>query len=77
MQKIRRSFAAIMVSLFAVGALTFGASEVLAENAALACPYNPPAFLGECASQDECQTACVTAGGIQGSCTGGCCRCFL
>lgn len=78
MQRVKKNLARIVVSLFAIGALTFAADQALAEDAATACPYNPPVYLGECASQTECQNACVNAGGIEGRCgTDGCCRCFL
>ncbi len=66
----------LVVSLFAVGALTFGASEVLAANSATTCIYNPPHELGECSSELECDTWCDFYNG-EGDCSTGCCGCML
>lgn len=77
MRQLKRRFTRILVVLLAIGALTFAASEALAEDAATACTYNPPGFLGECASNAECQTACDAWGGELGVCGGGCCRCYF
>lgn len=78
MQLLKRSLGRLVVSLFAIVALGFAGSEAFAADVNSACPYNPPVFLGECASQQECQDACVAVGGIEGRCgADGCCRCFL
>ena len=69
--------AMIVVSLFAIGSLTFGARELLAESGATACMYAPPHQLGECSSQEQCQSACESWGGTEGDCSNGCCGCRL
>lgn len=77
METMKSRLAMLIVSVFAVGALTFGASELRAENAASQCIYNPPHELGECSSEKECQAMCVAAGGVDGDCITGCCGCVL
>lgn len=74
MQKIRSSFSILVLSLFAVGAITFGASEVFAANAATTCMINPPSELGECSTEEQCQAMCDVYGGT-GDCQTGCCGC--
>lgn len=75
MQRMKSSIAMLIVSLFAVGALTFGASELLAANAASACFINPPSELGECSTDRQCQEMCDVYNGT-GDCANGCCGCM-
>lgn len=72
----------VLVTLAAVLALGFGASEAFAENAALACPYEPSARLGECISVRDCDIRCSEQPGYvegsHGQCEAdGCCWCYL
>lgn len=76
MRKHGTRFAMLAVALFAMGALTFGATEVLAKDAKTACWYDPPNMLGECSSQTECQAMCDEYSGT-GDCRSGCCDCML
>ncbi|MHB1225164.1 MAG: hypothetical protein ACYC2G_14145 [Gemmatimonadaceae bacterium] len=79
MRQMRGTLAMVVISLFAVGALTLGARELLSQDAATVCPYSPPNVLGECVSPGQCQIDCVDAGGYQGTCSLGsnCCLCAL
>ncbi len=52
MRQMRGTLAMVVISLFAVGALTLGARELLAQDAATVCPYSPPNVLGECVSPE-------------------------
>jgi len=76
MQDIWNRLAKLGLTLFAVGALTFGASEVLAANASSQCIINPPSELGECSSEEQCDAMCRAVGGVDGDCQTGCCGCF-
>ncbi len=72
----------LVITLAAVVAIGFGASEVLAENAATACWYDPPAQLGECFNSEHCKGMCSQQPGYgDGSFSvcypDGCCSCFL
>lgn len=79
MRRMRGTLAMVVISLFAVGALTLGARELLAQDAATVCPYSPPNVLGECISPEQCQQSCLAEGGYAGSCTlsSNCCLCAL
>ncbi len=84
MERARKNFPMAIVSLFAILALIFGASEAMAKNAALACPYSPPTNLGECISEMSCDERCHqqigSDEGSLGTCMAnpdGCCTCFL
>ena len=79
MERARKNFPMALVSLFAILALIFGASEAMAKNAATACRVDPPHQLGECISATSCQQRCEIEGGQQaiGECFDGCCACFL
>ena len=58
-----------------VASMGFGAREAVAAKATAPC-YDPPTWLGECASEAECDTRCVIAGGFEGECKpNGCCAC--
>lgn len=72
----------VLMTFAAVLALGFGASEAMAENAATACMFDPPAQLGECISEANCDLRCReqpgATDGTFGTCFGGeCCSCFL
>jgi hypothetical protein len=72
----------VVASLFAAGAIVFGASEAMASNAAFACMVNPPTELGECVTPEgSCDARCKAIGGPEatGVCSGdeNCCGCFL
>ena len=68
----------VVYALLVAGSLTVGARAALARPVgARDCRYDPPAFLGACASQQDCDNACHLEGGYQGQCLGGCCRCLL
>ncbi len=81
--KTLKALPKLVITLAAVVAIGFGASEVLAEDAATACWYDPPAQLGECISEQSCDGRCAMQPGyIPGSSYGecqydGCCSCFL
>ncbi len=79
MERARKNFPMAIVSLFAILALIFGASEAMAKNAATACMVDPPHQLGQCISQTSCEQRCVIEGGpdATGVCFDGCCACFL
>lgn len=77
----KMNFSMLVVTLAAVAALTFGASEAMAENAAVACRSDPPGFLGECVSPGQCNAECQAQVGSdptsQGICDSqNCCVCF-
>ena len=80
--KLLKALPKVVVSLAAVLAIGFGASEALAEDVATACMYDPPAQLGECISQEYCNTLCRQQPGAVDGTFGvcypdGCCSCFL
>ncbi len=71
----------LVVSLFAIAALSFGASEAMAADPSMTCMVNPPTELGECISKVSCDNRCKAVGGPEamGVCSGfeNCCGCFL
>lgn len=67
----------VIVAACAIASLTFGASELLAGNAASQCGYFPPHELGVCTSEKQCQAMCESVGGSLGDCSTGCCGCRL
>lgn len=82
MSKALKVLPKVVITLAAVLAIGFGAREALAEDAATACWYDPPAQLGECFNDDHCDTMCQQQPGYRegsfGKCqSDGCCSCFL
>jgi hypothetical protein len=79
MQQMKGKVLALLVSVFAVAALTFGASQLGAESAATTCPYDPPHQLGYAADEGTCHRMCDDAGGATGLYNSGtgCCGCAL
>ena len=71
----------LVITLAAVVAIGFGASEALAEDAVTACPYYPPTEIGECYNDDHCNSMCSQqpewVPGSFAVCQSGCCACFL
>lgn len=63
------------VAVFAV--LAYGTSSLLAQP--LTCPDDDYQYLGACASEQECDDACVFVHGIGaiGKCLNGCCHCLI
>jgi len=81
MERTKKILPRLLITLVAFAALSFGASEALAANAALTCPNNPPEQLGDCISPESCQLRCFQQVGAdldsQGTCSNGCCTCRL
>jgi hypothetical protein len=84
MQRIMRRISTAVYALGVVGALTFGASQALGRAVYLSCPYDPPTWLGACASPEACDFSCDSITGDDdswGRCDTpglpGCCVCLM
>lgn len=77
MSKFLKLISVSVFGLLVAAALAVGTRTALARSVTTDCTYDPPAFLGACTSTQECNTACLAWGGVQGVCTGGCCRCYF
>jgi hypothetical protein len=69
----------VTFALLVAESLTVGAGAAFAHPVSMDCLHDPPAFLGTCVSQEDCNTRCVMGeGGDHGVCSpNGCCRCYL
>ena len=81
MERTKKILPRLLVTLIAVAALSFGASEAFAADAAMTCPFSPPSQLGDCISENNCNMQCHAQPGSDensiGACFNGCCTCRL
>jgi hypothetical protein len=77
MRQMKGKAVSLLVSVLTVAALTFGASQLMAEDVAdTTCPYDPPHQLGYAPDEGTCHRMCDDAGGYLGIYWGeGCCGC--
>jgi hypothetical protein len=69
----------VVIAAIVIGAMSFGAREAFAANAAMSCPYDGWNYLGACTSTPDCQITCDGVHGLGlsvGICKAGCCTCY-
>ena len=74
-----RTSRVVVLAAIVIGAMSFGAREAFAANAAMACPNDGWSTLGACTSTLDCQWLCDGvhgSGNSTGRCIGGCCTCL-
>ena len=71
----------LVLAVFVIGGLLFGAQTAWGTSAKADCLWHPPTFLGTCTSQGPCQDMCYEYNPeypwVLGECNGGCCSCVI